>query len=78
MLEDIFNLQIFEDKAVYTWNNGNYLANRTLGVFSISLYYVDDFFTEVYFNHKTNSMGIKTYSTHRCFEPYLEKIEIGF
>jgi len=77
MLEEIFNLQTLEEKASYTWKNGNYLAKRVMGVFSINLYYVDDFFIEIYFNRKENSVGwIKTYASHRCYEPYLEKIKI--
>ena len=78
MLEDLFNLMTTEEKATYTWKHGTYLACRTMGVFTINLYHVDDFFTEIYFNRKKNEVGwIKSFSHSRCFEPYLERIEIG-
>lgn len=67
-----------EEKATYTWKYGTYLACRTMGVFTINLYYVDDFFTEIYFNRKSNKVGwIKSYRNTICFEPYLDTIEIG-
>ena len=78
MLEDIFNLMTTEEKASYTWKYGTFLATRTMGVFTINLYFVDDFYTEIYFNRKKNEIGwINSFKDDRCFEPYLEVIELG-
>ena len=79
MLEEIFNLQTTQDQAAYTWEFGTFLASRMLGKHTINLYLVDDFFVEIW-SDPTNSgvYGIKSFSSERCFEPYLELIKIAF
>ena len=79
MLEDIFNLQTEEEKASYTWEFGTFIASRLQGIYLINLYYVDNFFVEVwYYPEKKKVNSIKSFDTSRCYEPYLEEIKINF
>lgn len=79
MLEEIFNLQSKEEQASYTWEFGSYLATRNLGKYIINFYYVDNFYSEVWYTPgKKDIYGVKTFSSDRCFEPYLDLIKIDF
>ena len=79
MLEEIFNLQSEEDQAAYTWEYGTFLASRMLGKHVINLYIVDDFYAEVWYTPEDKQLyGVKSYSSDRCFQPYLEEIRITF
>jgi hypothetical protein len=77
MLENIFNLQTKEEKAVYTWEYGIYLASRMEGNQAINLYSVDDFFVEVWYTPERKLVQkVASFSTYACFDPYLEDIAI--
>lgn len=79
MLEDIFNLQSKEEKASYTWEFGTFMATRVLGNHVINIYHVDDFFVEVWYTPEKKSLyGVKSFSSAKCFEPYLDAITIDF
>ena len=79
MLEEIFNMQTNEERAIYTWEFGTFLATRMLGKYIINFYYVDDFFAEVWYTpNKGKVYGIKSFSSDRCLEPYLDEIKIDF
>ncbi|MCG8306439.1 MAG: hypothetical protein MI975_03545 [Cytophagales bacterium] len=79
MLEEIFNLQSKEEQAAYTWEFGTFLSSRRMGKHVINLYHVDDFFAEIWYAPKKKRLyGVKTFSTHRCFDPYLDEIKIAF
>lgn len=79
MLEEIFNLQSKEEQAAYTWEFGTFLATRLLGKHIINLYQVDDFYAEVWYAPEKKSVyGVKSYSSDRCFAPYLDEIVIAF
>ena len=79
MLEELFNLQTKEEQAVYTWEFGTFMASRMQGKYLVNLYHVDDFFVEVWYT-PTNKVvyGVKSFSSHRCFDPYLDEINIEF
>ena len=77
MLENIFNLQSKEEKAVYTWEFGTFLVSRMEGSQVINLYSVDDFFVEVWYTpEKKLVYKVESFSSTTCFEPYLEDIVI--
>jgi len=77
MLENIFNLQTKEEKAVYTWEFGIFLASRMEGRQAINLYSVDDFFVEVWYTtQKKLVYKVESFSSTACFDPYLEEISI--
>ena len=79
MLEEIFNLQSKEEKAIYTWDFGTFMASRMLGKHLINLYYVDNFFVEVWYTPENKIVyGVKSFSSDRCFEAYLDEIKIDF
>ncbi len=79
MLEDIFNLQTEEEKASYTWEFGTFMASRVQGNYLINMYFVDNFFVEVwYYPEQKKVYGIKSFDSTRCYEPYLEDIKIKF
>jgi hypothetical protein len=77
MLENIFNFQTKEEKAVYTWEYGTFLASRMEDGHAINLYSVDDFFVEIWYTSERKLLQkVDSYSTYACFEPYLEDIVI--
>ena len=79
MLEEIFNMQSKEETAVYTWEFGTFLASRMQGRYLVNLYYVDNFFVEVLYTPENKLVyGVKSFTSHRCFEPYLDDIKIDF
>ncbi len=77
MLEEIFNLQSNEERATYTMKYGIFLAKRMQGRYVVNFYKVDDFFAEIWITPDRKSIfGVKSFSTDRCFEPYLDLINI--
>jgi hypothetical protein len=79
MKEEIFNQMSTKEKAAYVSLHGTYQAYRTLGVFVVKLFQLNDFYVEIYFNSKMNTVGwIQTFKSDRYLEPYLEHINIEF
>ena len=77
MKEEQFNHMSPKEKVHYTSLNGNYLTHRTMGVFVVKLYRLNDFYVEIYFNSKMNSVGwIQSFNSDRYLEPYSELIEV--
>lgn len=75
MKEELFNQMSTKEKAVYASLHGTYQTYRTLGVFVVQLFQLNDFFIEIYFNSKTNKVAwVQTFTSDRYLEPYLEVI----
>lgn len=64
-------------KIDYLNKRGHYLCNRTFLKYQIKLYYVDDFYAEIWIDPNNKVFNIFPFTTTRCLKPYLDLIDIS-
>ena len=73
-----FKLLSKQEQASTTWEKGVFLSSRKGSGFAVSLYQVDGFYVEVYYNSTENKIeSIKSFTTTTLLEPYLSSIDIS-
>lgn len=63
-------------KIDYLNRNGHYLCFRNFLKYTIKLYYVDDFFAEIWIDSDNQVFNIFPFTTSKCLKPYLDHIDI--
>lgn len=66
-----------EGQAQHLLESGRYLGNRSLGVYQINLYSVEDFFVEVWYNKDEDTVyAITPFKDSTRLEPFVENIDL--
>ncbi len=65
------------NQASYIWAEGTYLATRQEDGHKINLYQLNDFFAEIWYHGlQEHIFKIRTFTSKKCLEAYLESILI--
>jgi hypothetical protein len=78
-MESMFEFIILpsDEQAQYVWEKGTFLMSRQLGRYNISLYHVDGFYAEIWYNKIDNTIyAITPFKDTARLEPYLADIEL--
>lgn len=68
-----------DQKATLLWDQGIFLMNRVDEKYSYNLYSLFDFFVEVWYDSKNNSIEkFRTFKTLEALEPYLDRIDLNW
>ena len=60
------------------WQQGTFLMTRFFNGLAINLYYVDNFYVEVWYNREENYIQqITSFKSLECLEPYLSLIDLN-
>jgi hypothetical protein len=74
-MESMFEFIILpsDEQAQYIWDKGTYLLSRQLGRYNISLYHVDSFYAEIWYNKEDNVIyAITPFRDITRLDPYLK------
>ncbi|WP_187261984.1 hypothetical protein [Pontibacter beigongshangensis] len=78
----MFNAEDFNNlpplvQAELVLNEGHYLHHRIKGWCKIDLYWLYDFYVELWFFYDLKSIGlVRALTSHQALEPYLETIHL--
>ncbi|KAA5547957.1 hypothetical protein [Adhaeribacter rhizoryzae] len=65
----------FYNQVSYIWAEGTYLASRQEEGHKINLYRVKDFFAEIWYHGlQENIFKIRTFTSKKCLEAYLNSV----
>lgn len=64
-------------KIDYLNKKGRYLCYRNFLKYKIKLYYIDDFFAEIWIDPDNKIFNIFPFTTSKCLKPYLDSIDIN-
>ncbi len=54
------------------------LLERSVGIHDVSLYYMDNFFVEIWLSpYQSHKVRLVSFRDHICFEPYLDAIKLS-
>jgi hypothetical protein len=68
-----------DEQAELLWDKGVFLINRMDDKYSYNLYSLFDFFVEVWYDSKKNSIyKFRTFKTVEALEPYLDRINLDW
>ncbi|PVY38405.1 hypothetical protein C8E01_117105 [Pontibacter virosus] len=68
------------DRAQAVWDEGQFLSNRLDGEYKVCLYYMGDFFAEVWVSSCDSDSSIchvRAFKSRRLLEPYLSPIDLS-
>lgn len=64
-------------KADKVWNHATYTVARQIPSGYVSLYVLEDFYVEVYYDSSCNCIeDIRSFQSIECLEPYLWRIDL--
>jgi hypothetical protein len=67
----------FNNQASFIWAEGAYLATRQEEGHKINLYQLNDFFAEIWYHgFQDHIFKIRTFTSKKCLEAYLESIAL--
>ena len=76
-MESMFEFIILpsDEQARYIWGKGTFLMSRQLGRYNISLYHLEGFYVEIWYNKDDNTIyAITPFRDTSRLEPYLADI----
>lgn len=77
MTLDDFNRGSQEERTTWTWQQGSYLACRILEGHKIALFYMGEFFAEVYYQAEGNQVDyVRGFKNLELLMPYLDQIHL--
>ena len=66
------------NKTETVWENGEHIASRYDGIFSITLWQIGAFYVEIYFDMLQNKItAFESFENSQMLEPYLVQIDIS-
>jgi hypothetical protein len=72
-----FNQLPLDEACQYIWYNGTYLATRSEGAYRINLYYLKEFYGEVWYKQIDNTIKkVNSFRSKEALEPYIDLIEL--
>jgi len=67
-----------DERVNHVWRFGTYLISREESGYIIDLYYLNNYYVEMFYNNVDNSIAeIKTFRSAMFLNPYLDQIDIG-
>jgi hypothetical protein len=73
-----FNRGSHPERIAMVWRHGMFLAFRTWGLYRVYLFYMGEFFAEVYFRVLDNQVSlVRGFKNSESLEPYLYKIGLN-
>ncbi len=65
------------ERAVWTWQEGIFLADRSWQEYKVCLYHMGEFFAEVYYQRETHQANlIRGFTNPELLMPYVDKINL--
>ncbi len=72
-----FELMSLSEKMQYIRQEGHYLHYRVKGWCKINIYWLGNFYAEVWFLYNLKDIGlIRTYTKATCLDPYLNDLQV--
>ncbi|WP_162055990.1 hypothetical protein [Pontibacter pamirensis] len=72
-----FNALPLNERTASVWKLGTFLSSRTKGNYSLALYHIGSFFSEMWYDPVENKiMLVQAFTSRTLPEPYLELIEL--
>lgn len=72
-----FNTLPLQYRAQFTWDNGVFLASRQTEKHVVNLYYIRNFFVEIFFSIKSEGVDmICSFNSTSQIDPYLDQIKL--